>query len=245
MELKIFTDAKALGEAAAAFVADKLNAVIAAQGAARLLVSTGMSQFEMFESLVTHDVDWSKVEMFHLDEYIGMTTEHGASFRRYLEQRFVSKVPLKAAHYVSGEGSADDVAAHIAALGALVTAAPIDLGIIGIGENGHIAFNDPPADFDTIEPYIIVTLDERCRRQQLGEGWFPTFDDVPKQAISMSVHQIMQCKTILSVVPHAVKAEAVKATLDSDVTPTVPATMLKRHADWHLYVDENSAALLK
>ena len=199
-----------MGGEAAALIAQKLNAAIARKGEARLLLSTGASQFEMLEALVRQPVDFSKVTMFHLDEYVALPVTHIASFRKYLQERFVSKVPLKEAVFVNGEG---DVAANIAALTARIREAPIDVGAIGIGENGHIAFNDPPADFDTQESFKVVTLDARCKRQQVGEGWFATVDDVPKQAISMTVSQIMACESIVSVVPHAVKAEAVRNTL--------------------------------
>lgn len=228
-----------MGSEAAALIAQKLNAAIARKGEARLLLSTGASQFEMLEALVRQPVDFSKVTMFHLDEYVALPVTHIASFRKYLQERFVSKVPLKEAVFVNGEG---DVAANIAALTARIREAPIDVGAIGIGENGHIAFNDPPADFDTQESFKVVTLDARCKRQQVGEGWFATVDDVPKQAISMTVSQIMACESIVSVVPHAVKAEAVRNTLERDVTNLVPATIMKTHPDFNLFLDSESAA---
>ena len=228
-----------MGGEAAALIAQKLNAAIARKGEARLLLSTGASQFEMLEALVRQPVDFSKVTMFHLDEYVALPVTHIASFRKYLQERFVSKVPLKEAVFVNGEG---DVAANIAALTARIREAPIDVGAIGIGENGHIAFNDPPADFDTQESFKVVTLDARCKRQQVGEGWFATVDDVPKQAISMTVSQIMAFESIVSVVPHAVKAEAVRNTLERDVTNLVPATIMKTHPDFNLFLDSESAA---
>ena len=228
-----------MGGEAAALIAQKLNAAIARKGEARLLLSTGASQFEMLEALVRQPVDFSKVTMFHLDEYVALPVTHIASFRKYLQERFVSKVPLKEAVFVNGEG---DVAANIAALTARIREAPIDVGAIGIGENGHIAFNDPPADFDTQESFKVVTLDARCKRQQVGEGWFATVDDVPKQAISMTVSQIMACESLVSVVPHAVKAEAVRNTLERDVTNLVPATIMKTHPDFNLFLDSESAA---
>lgn len=230
-----------LGAQAAAAIAQFLNDAIEKQGYARLILSTGASQFETLDALIKLDVDWTKVEMFHLDEYVGLPERHIASFRRYLKERFVSKLPLKDAHFVNGEG---DVAANIAALTKELRQAPIDVGVIGIGENGHIAFNDPPADFDTDEAYKVVTLDERCRRQQVGEGWFATVDDVPTQAITMCVKQILACRHIVTAVPHAVKAEAVYNTITRPVTPEVPATVLKMHGDWNLFLDDASAALL-
>ena len=243
MKIQIHENASVSGAAAADFIAQKINEAIAAQGCARICVSTGASQFEMFRKLVTLDVDWSKVEMFHLDEYIGMSVSHAASFRRYLTERFIDllPVPLKAAYLVDGEG---DVDAHIAALTEKIHEAPIDVGIIGIGENGHIAFNDPPADFETEAAYHVVNLDERCRKQQLGEGWFGNLDAVPKQAISMTVKEILRAKCIVSVVPHAVKAEAVFHTMQKPLTNRVPATALKTHADWNLFLDYNSAKLI-
>jgi len=243
MKLFINPNAVANGQAAAEFIAAKLNEVIAAQGYARLLVSTGASQFQMFEAIVNLDVDWTKVEMFHLDEYVGMPITHIASFRKYLTERFIEKLPkpLKAAYFVNGEG---DVEKNIAELTEKIHEKPIDIGLIGIGENGHIAFNDPPADFDTEAAYHVVNLDERCRKQQMGEGWFATFDDVPKQAISMTVKEILKCKCIVSVCPHAVKAEAVYNTMTKPLNNMVPATALKTHADWSLFIDYNSAKLI-
>lgn len=239
MRICIDKTAAEMGANAAALIAQKLRETIARKGEARLLLSTGASQFEMFDALVHQDVDFSKVTMFHLDEYVGLPVTHIASFRKYLKERFVSQVPLKEAVYVNGEG---DVTANIAFITARIREAPIDVGVIGIGENGHIAFNDPPADFETQESYIVVNLDDRCKRQQVGEGWFATVDDVPKQAISMTVHQIMACESIVTIVPHAVKAEAVSNTLALEVTNSVPATILKTHRDWNLFLDADSAA---
>ena len=228
-----------MGKDAAAQIAARLNQVIAEKGEARLLLSTGASQFEMFKNLVNENVDWSKVTMFHLDEYVGLPETHIASFRKYLKERFVSQVPLKEAVFVSGEGN---VAENIAYITARIKESPIDVGVVGIGENGHIAFNDPPANFETTESYIVVDLDERCKQQQVGEGWFASMEEVPTQAISMTVHQIMQCKCIMTFVPHAVKAEAIRNTLAMDLTNMVPATMLKNHSDWNLWIDSAAAA---
>ena len=243
MKIQIHRDAAANGAAAAEFIAQKIGEAIAVQGYARICVSTGASQFEMFRKLVTLDVDWTKVEMFHLDEYIGMSVTHIASFRKYLTERFIELLPakMKAVYFVDGEG---DVEANIAYLTEKIHEAPIDVGIIGIGENGHIAFNDPPADFETEAAYHVVDLDERCRRQQLGEGWFENLDAVPKQAISMTVKEILRAKCIVSVVPHAVKAEAIFNTMQKPLSSRVPATALKTHADWNLFLDYNSAKLI-
>ena len=243
MKMQIHANSVANGAAAAEFIAQKINEAIAEKGNARILVSTGASQFEMFEAIVKLDVDWTKVEMFHLDEYVGMPITHIASFRKYLTERFVEKLPvkIKAAYFVNGEG---DVEANIAELTAKINEAPIDVGVIGIGENGHIAFNDPPADFDTEAAYHVVNLDERCRKQQLGEGWFENFDAVPKQAISMTVKQILKSKCIVSIVPHTVKAEAIYNTMTKPLNNLVPATALKTHPDWNLFIDYDSAKLI-
>ena len=241
MRIRVLKDPVALGQAAADQAVEVLKNAIAERGSARLILSTGMSQFETLQALLASDLDFSRVELFHLDEYIGLPTSHPASFRRYLQERFISKTNLKAIHLVDGEG---DLVKTIADLNAAVTAAPIDLGLIGIGENAHVAFNDPPADFDTEEPYIIVDLDDDCKKQQVGEGWFPDLDAVPTQAISMSVKQILKCKTIISCVPHAVKAKAVARTLNNPVSNLIPATILKTHADVTLYLDEASASQL-
>jgi len=226
-----------LGQAAARLAAEYLNELIDKNGYARIVVSTGASQFETFEALVASVIDWSKVEMFHLDEYAGLPESHPASFRKYLKERFVSKVHLLAANFVDGS------AEGIIEISKKLLEKPVNLGFIGIGENGHIAFNDPPADFETKDPYIMVNLNATCKKQQVGEGWFATVEDVPKQAVSMSVFQIMQCKKIISCVPHAVKAKAVADTINSDPTNLIPATILKTHPDWTLLLDKNSAAL--
>ena len=200
------------------------------------MLSTGASQFDTLKHLVEEKVDWSKVEMFHLDEYVNMPETHPASFRKYLKERFVEKTNVGKVNFV--ESSPES----IAALTEEIKSAPIDVGLIGIGRNSHIAFNDPPADFDTKESYLVVKLDDACRNQQLAEGWFPTIDDVPTEAISMSVWQIMQCKVIISAVPHAEKAWAVAQTLANELTNRIPATMLKTHENFQLFVDADSYA---
>ncbi len=239
--ITIADDPRELGDKAAALIASFLRQAIAASGEARIILSTGASQFETVEALIRSDVDWSRVEMFHLDEYVGLPESHPASFRKYLKERFVGKVRLKAAHFVSGEG---DVEKNIAALNAELLKRPVDVGVIGIGENGHIAFNDPPADFETREPYKVVSLDERCRMQQVGEGWFGSVAEVPPRAITMTPRQILSCRHIVSSVPHGVKAEAVYNTITRGLDPMVPATLLKTHPDWHLFIDRKSAGRL-
>ena len=236
MKVIVAENCRLMGELAARQAAAVLNSAIRERGEARVVLSTGASQFDMLSALVRQNVDWSKVDMFHLDEYVDLPETHPASFRKYLKERFVSRVPIRRAHFVDGTREG------IAALTEELRSAPVDLGLIGIGENGHIAFNDPPADFETDEAYIVVNLDERCRRQQVGEGWFAALNDVPRQAVSMTVRQIMRCETIISCVPYAVKAEAVYKTLTSPLTNMVPATMLKQHDHFTLYLDEDSAA---
>ena len=238
MNIHVAKNAKELGANAAARIASLLRETINEKGSARLLLSTGASQFETISRLIKETVDWSKVEMFHLDEYVGLSESHKASFRKYLKNRFTSKVNLKAAWFVNGEG---DVSANIALLTRELAKAPIDIGVIGIGENGHIAFNDPPADFKTKKTYQVVTLDKKCKQQQVGEGWFKTAADVPARAVTMTPYAIMKCRHIISCVPHQVKADAVFNTLTRKVSPSVPASLLKTHADWNLYIDAESA----
>ena len=241
IHIDIADNAAELGKRAAKKIAALLNDAIREKGSARMILSTGASQFETLEALVKEDVDWTKVEMFHLDEYAGLPSDHPASFRRYLEERFVSRVHPGSVHYVSWEG---DMEKNIRALSEAFRSAPVDIGVIGIGENGHIAFNDPPADFTTDEIYKIVVLDRKCREQQVHEGWFSSVDEVPQKAITMCPKAILSCRHIVSAVPHGVKAEAVRNTIASPVTPMVPATLLKTHTDWYLFLDKASAGLL-
>ena len=239
MSINICADANELGKRAAAEAAEYLKSVIAENGYARIAVSTGSSQFETLSALAASDVDWSRVEMFHLDEYADLPETHIASFRKYLKERFISKINLLDYHLVDGNP------ASIPELTRLIREKPVDLGLIGIGENGHIAFNDPPANLDTTDAYIVVDLNDTCKKQQVGEGWFATVDDVPKQAISMTVCQIMRCKKIITCVPHAVKANAIKATLYDEISNMIPAAILRTHPQWSLYVDADSAKYIK
>ena len=239
MKIVVEKNAELLGLAAARNAAAILQAAIQTNGCARIVLSTGASQFEFLSAFIKQDVDWSKVEMFHLDEYVGLPETHIASFRKYLKERFVSQVPLKAAYFVNGEG---DVENNIAQLSQELLKAPVDLGLIGIGENGHIAFNDPPADLEDASCYKVVHLNDRCKQQQVNEGWFATLDDVPVCAISMTVQQILKCRHIISVVPNERKAEAVKNTLAQSPNAMVPATQLKTHPNWSLYIDSGAAS---
>lgn len=244
MERCVFADKEAMGAAAAGAAAEKIKTAIVDKGQANIILATGASQFEVLKNLVAGEgIDWSKVVMFHLDEYIGIGREHPASFRKYLQERFVDEVSrLKAVHFVDGD--AEDPRAECDRLGGIIAGHPIDVALVGIGENGHLAFNDPPADFETEDAYIIVDLDEKCRRQQLGEGWFATLDDVPAQAISMSIGQIMKSRCIICSVPDKRKAEAVKAAVEGQVSNMCPSSILQEHDNCTLYLDEQAASLL-
>ncbi len=244
MDVNVYETKVEMGAAAATVAAEAIRQVIADKDQANIILATGASQFEMLEHLTAiKDIDFSKVVMFHLDEYIGLGIEHPASFRKYLKERFVDKIgPLKTVYFVNGD--APDPNEHCRILGQTIADHPIDVACIGIGENGHIAFNDPPADFATTEAYIVVDLDERCRQQQYGEGWFETLEQVPRRAISMSVRQIIESKKLVVTVPDERKAEAVKNALEGPVTPTCPASILQQHLDCALFLDAPAASLL-
>lgn len=244
MEIDIFDSKKALGIQAASRAAQKINESIDQNDVAYIILATGASQFETLNSLVnTQNIDWSKVVMFHLDEYVGIQDSHSASFRRYLKERFIDKVPaLKSVHLIEGDGDLQIVCRR---LNHAISGQLIDVALVGMGENGHLAFNDPPADFDTEQPYLVVDLDEKCRQQQMGEGWFKTVDDVPKKAISMSVKQIMKSKTIICSVPDERKSLAVKNCLEGKVSNLHPASILQNHSDCTIYLDSGSASQLK
>jgi glucosamine-6-phosphate deaminase len=244
MEKIISRDKQELGRVAAARGAKLIRAALGERGYAHIIVATGASQFEMLAHLVAEpDIAWHQVTAFHLDEYVGVPITHPASFRLYLWQRFASRLPLplKAFHYIDGEA---DPRRECARVGEIISGCEIDVAFVGIGENGHLAFNDPPADFDTREPYIVVELDEACRRQQLGEGWFKTLDDVPHRAISMSIRQIMASRAVICSVPDLRKAEAVKRCLEGPVSNLAPASILQTHGDCGIYLEPQSASLL-
>ena len=243
MMIKCFDDKKEMARVAADQAAFILRDTIQKQGKARLIAATGAAQFEFLEALTTLPaIDWKRVEMFHLDEYIGLPETHPASFCRFLKERLIQKTGMVHYHLLNGD---EDPAEVIRRTGEALQSEAIDVAFVGIGENGHLAFNDPPADFETEEPYIIVTLDEPCRRQQLGEGWFDSLADVPRRAISMSVRQILKTKQILCIVPDARKANAVKACFDGEISPLAPASILRTHPNTTVYLDKNSAALLR
>ncbi len=245
MSLRVYADKVEASRAAAAAGARRVREALSVNGHASVIVATGASQFDMLTALAaTPGIDWRAVTLFHLDEYVGLPESHPASFRKYIRERFVARLPAApaAVHYV--DGSAADPKQVCAVLGQVISRSPVDVAFIGVGENGHIAFNDPPADFDTEEPYLVVTLDEACRRQQLGEGWFPTLADVPQRAISMSVRQILKSKVIINTVPDARKATAVRDAVEGPLSPCCPASALRLHRTCETFLDRGSASLL-
>lgn len=243
MDIRICNSPKELGEIAGLAAADLIRQAIKEKGSCNMILATGTSQFETLRRLVTEPIDWSRVVMFHLDEYIGLPATHMASFRRYLKERFLSKVPtLKTYFLIDGEA---DPTAECARLDVAIGRHAIDVALVGIGENGHLAFNDPPADFEIMKPYIIVLLDEACRRQQMGEGWFKTFDEVPQRAISMSIRHIMKSRNIVCSVPDARKAVAVRNSLEKPPHNSRPASALQDHPACTLFLDRESASLIE
>ena len=246
MEVKILKNKTEMSKAAAACGASVLRKVLAEKGAANMIAATAPSQFEMMSFLVKEPgIDWSKVTLFHLDEYIGLPKGHAAGFRLNLRKNFIDKLPCKLAEVFFVDGDTDNPKAFCAEMKKIMAAHPIDIAFIGVGENGHIAFNDPPADFDTDEAFLVVKLDDACRNQQFGEGWFPSFDAVPTHAFSMSVPQILKSKVIVNVVPDERKAKAVQGMIEGPLTNMCPASILRTHANCTTFLDEAAASLLK
>ena len=229
--------------AAARHAAAVLRERLAGQPIVRLVAATGQSQVDFLDALTREPgIEWDRVELFHLDEYVGLAIDHPASFRKYLLERLIRKAGIVRSHLLDADADPQGAAERV---GRELGAAPIDLAFAGIGENGHLAFNDPPADFETEQPYLVVTLDEACRSQQVGEGWFASMDEVPRQAISMSVRQILKAREIISLVPEARKAPAVRACLEGPISPLAPASILRTHHNTTVYLDAESAALLQ
>jgi glucosamine-6-phosphate deaminase len=242
MEIKIFDSKESLSQAAAKHAASAIRDAVLDNGQARIIAATAASQFVFLDALTREQgIDWSRVEVFHLDEYVGIPISHPGSFRKMLLEHLIQKTGITRYHLLDGDG---DVAEVLRREGQALSSAPIDIAFLGIGENGHIAFNDPPADFQTEEPYIVVALDEACRRQQVGEAWFADISQVPKQAISMSVRQILKAREILAVVPDARKAQAIQACFEGEISPLAPASILRNHDHATIYLDRNSASLL-
>lgn len=243
MRIIICDDPQDLGQRAARDGAGLIRKALADKGEANIILATGASQFETLKNLVREpDLEWQKVTAFHLDEYVGLPISHPASFRKYLKERFADLVPVAAFHYIDGEV---DPEAECRRVGDIISRHPIDVAFVGIGENGHIAFNDPPADFETEQPYIVVELDRACRLQQVGEGWFESLEDVPARAISMSVRRIMKSKAVICACPDERKARAVAACLRGPVTPDAPSSILQEHDGAVVYLDPGSASLLE
>lgn len=242
MIIKVYDNKRSLGEAAAEQAASAIRNAIRERGKARIVAATAGSQMEFLDSLTAASgIDWRLVEAFHLDEYVGLPMTHPGSFRKMLLEQLIHKTEIVNYHLLDGDG---DALAAVRTVSAAISSAPIDVAFIGIGENAHLAFNDPPADFEAEEPYLIVNLDEACRRQQVGEAWFADISQVPKQAISMSVRQILKARELIAVVPDLRKAAAVKASVEGVVSPMAPASILRTHANTTIYLDEASASLL-
>ncbi|HEX5168563.1 MAG TPA: 6-phosphogluconolactonase [Cyclobacteriaceae bacterium] len=239
MEISISTSWQELGQKAAALAITRLKDAITQKGCARILLATGMSQMETMQRLADSDVDWSSVEVFHMDEYIGLPPGHKASFIKYIQERFTDKVKVKKFYPVETSG---DLNENLKQLSITIRESQVDVGMIGIGENTHIGFNDPPADFETREAYIQVKLDDRCKLQQVGEGWFASIDEVPDTAVTITPYQILQCQTIICSVPYLVKADAIHKTITSKISEDIPSTILKKHDDFHLFLDRDSAS---
>jgi glucosamine-6-phosphate deaminase len=241
-KIEILADKYALGQAAADHAARSLRRALSNQGGARLVAATGASQFEFLDALTrAPNIDWSRVELFHLDEYVGLPSSHPASFRKYLFERLIHKTGITKYYLLDGDG---DPRGTVTKIGAELQSKPVDILFAGIGENGHLAFNDPPADFQVVDPYLIVDLDEACRQQQVNEGWFSKLTDVPEKAISMSVQQILRSREIIAAVPDTRKARAVKACLEGEISSMMPASILRTHGNATIYLDTDSAALL-
>jgi len=243
MNVTIFQTPDELSHAAGSAAGQLIRKAIESRGTANIILATGTSQFEILKQLIAQtDIGWGKVAMFHLDEYIDLPATHPASFRKYLHERFIAQIPpLKAAYLIDGEAGAKKECDR---LSEIIKNHPIDVALVGIGENGHLAFNDPPADFETDNPYIVVELDDACKKQQMGEGWFKSMEEVPPKAISMSIKQILKSKHILCSVPGKRKALAVKNTLEEPVSNLYPASILRTHVDCRCYLDIDSAALV-
>jgi glucosamine-6-phosphate deaminase len=241
MQIVIRNNKEEIGKQAAMLGAELIDRAISKKGSANVIFATGSAQFEMLKNLVTLPIEWKAVNGFHLDEYIGLSIDHKASFRKFLKERLVDFVHPGNFYYINGEVDPNEECKR---LNKLIQQHPIDVAFVGIGENSHLAFNDPPADFETGQPYIQVNLDEACRKQQMGEGWFGSFAEVPTQAISMSIQQILRSENIIAVVPEQRKAKAVQLTMESEISPAVPATALRQHAKTTLFLDMESSSLL-
>jgi glucosamine-6-phosphate deaminase len=228
--------------AAALEAAGLIRTALATQAMARVVASTGVSQFEFLKHLIAAAaIDWNRVDLFHLDEYIGLPGDHPASFQRYIRERIVEPTGIEWVHYLDGMADPVEVCASV---GQALAQAPVDVCFAGVGENGHLAFNDPPADFETEAPFLIVDLDERGRRQQVGEGWFRSLEEVPRRAVTMSVRQILKARAIVGIATGLRKAEAVRECFEGEIGPAAPASALRLHANATVYLDREAASLM-
>jgi glucosamine-6-phosphate deaminase len=240
--LRVFENKSSLSAAAAEQAASSIRRAIRDRGRARIIAATGTSQLDFLDALTRAEkIDWQRVELFHLDEYVGLPITHPASFRKYLLERLIHRAGITQYYLLDGDADPGEVVRRI---GEFLITAPVDVTFVGIGENGHLAFNDPPADFNTAEPYLLVNLDEACRRQQVGEAWFADISEVPRQAISMSIRQILKSSEIIAVVPETRKAHAVKLCFEGEISPMAPASILRTHPAATIYLDKDSASLL-
>jgi glucosamine-6-phosphate deaminase len=243
--VQIYPSPVGMGEAAAGHAAEVIQRAIGKRGRARIVVATGNSQIEFIQALASRsDVDWKNVEVFHLDEYVNIPASHPSSFRHWIQTRLIDKVHPARVEFLTGD--APDLDAELERYAAALSEAPNDLGFVGFGENGHIAFNDPPvADFN--DPLVVkrVVLDEACRRQQAGEGHFKDIDSVPREAATVTCSGLLKIKCWICCVPDTRKAEAVRNALEGPVTTACPASIVREHPDATVYLDENSAALLQ
>jgi glucosamine-6-phosphate deaminase len=245
MDVRIVADKHEMGARAAAHGAALIRKALAERRTANVALATGTSQFEMLARLVMEpDIDWYRVTAFHLDEYVGLPISHPASFRRYLWERFYKLLPtpVRAFHFLNGEVDGE---AECRRMGELILNHPLDVAFVGIGENGHLAFNDPPADFKADEPFQVVDLDDLCRMQQYKEGWFPNLECVPQQALTMTIPQILKSASIVCTVPDERKALAVRHALEGEISPQWPASILQSHKDVTVFLDPSAASLLK
>lgn len=243
VNIRVYEKSQETAKAAAGAAAGQLALSIERQGHAVFMAATGQSQIEFLGFLGQEpNVDWSKTTMFHLDEYIGLPKSHPASFRRYLHERLINLVHPAHIHLI--DGNTGDPEAECARLAYLLKNTRVDVAFVGIGENAHLAFNDPPADFDTAAPFIVVQMNEACRTQQVNEGWFHSVDEVPEKAITVSINQILKANSIICVVPGERKAQAVKCAFRGPVSPSCPASILRTHPNVQLFLDAKSSALL-
>ena len=246
MQVSISATKKEMGQKAAACGAEVIRKAISERGEANVVLACAPSQNQTYDALVEEPgIDWSKVNVFHLDEYVGLKADHPASFRLNLHKTILDRLPQPVKSFHAIEGDADDLKQFIKDLDAEIKKCVIDVAFVGIGENGHVAFNDPPADFEIEDAYLVAELDEACRRQQYGEGWFPTMEAVPKTAVTMSCKQIMRAKAIVNTVPDTRKAKAVGLALEGPITNMVPATIMRNHSEYNVFLDQEAAACLK